>query len=381
MNTPDQPTPDQPTPDGPASAHSASQAPIPAGGPAPMTPPPGQAVPSSSTPGARRNTVALIALVVAVLGFVFALVKGAMIVGWILLPVAFILAIVGLLQHGRPKGMAVAALVVSVVGTIVGVVAFAGALGGAVDDALGQSTSSTSTAGSDAQSTPAQSETGAGAGNPATASPASTPQPFNAGGLLSGTATPTFPAGDAGKVGVVQVGALLKDRGTLLFAFRNNTDAAISHVDWTATARSGGTIVASGSSQGTTPVQVQPGEVGLSYIYFDNAASIPDDATYDFQVSTSPADTSFYNTAPLKVSEANLNGGSITGGAVNDTGAKTAGPFSVAVYCFDGDKLVDQTTGFSDQDAAAPGAAVSFSVPLYGTQCPSFVVGVGGYFE
>lgn len=83
----------------------------------------------------------LIALVVAVLGFVFALVKGAMIVGWILLPVAFILAIVGLLQHGRPKGMAVAALVVSVVGTIVGVVAFAGALGGAVDDALGKSVS------------------------------------------------------------------------------------------------------------------------------------------------------------------------------------------------------------------------------------------------
>jgi hypothetical protein len=39
----------------------------------------------------------------------------------------------------------------------------------------------------------------------------------------------------------------------LPFAFRNNASESISHVDWTGTARSGGSILAAGSSQGTIP--------------------------------------------------------------------------------------------------------------------------------
>ena len=53
---------------------------------------------------------------------------------------------------------------------------------------------------------------------------------------------------------VVQIGPLVEDgigSATLPFAFRNNTSEGISHVDWTGTARSGGSIVATGSSQGT----------------------------------------------------------------------------------------------------------------------------------
>lgn len=98
--------------------------------------------------------------------------------------------------------------------------------------------------------------------------------------------------GDADKVAVVQIGPLQKESGTLIFAFRNNTSDGISHVDWTATARSGGAIVATGSSQGTIPAQVKPGETGLAYIYFDNSAAIPDDVEYEFTVSTIPIDTS-----------------------------------------------------------------------------------------
>ena len=81
------------------------------------------------------------------------------------------------------------------------------------------------------------------------------PQPFNVGGLLGGKAAPKFGDGEPGKVTVVNIGAMLKNKGTLLFAFRNNTSEAISHIDWTATARSGGSIVGSGSSQGTAPSQ------------------------------------------------------------------------------------------------------------------------------
>lgn len=121
---------------------------------------------------------------------------------------------------------------------------------------------------------------------------------FNASGLLGGTARPRFDDGEAGDVSVVQVGPLDTDQGILLFAFRNNTAEGISHVDWTATARSGGSIVGTGSSQGTIPAQVAPGEVGLGYIFFENAGAIPGNAQYEFAVETSRVDTTSYNTAP-----------------------------------------------------------------------------------
>jgi hypothetical protein len=69
----------------------------------------------------------------------------------------------------------------------------------------------------------------------------------------------------------------------LPFAFRNNTNEGVSHVDWTGTARSGGSIVATGSSQGTIPAQVKPGEVGLAFIFFDGTAKLPPaDVEYAF---------------------------------------------------------------------------------------------------
>jgi len=206
--------------------------------------------------------------------------------------------------------------------------------------------------------------------------------PFNASGLLGGTAQPNFPDGEASEVSVVQIGPLDRDSGSLIFAFRNNTNKGISHVDWSATARTGGSIVATGSSQGTIPDQVQPGEVGLAYIYFDNSAAVDDGAEYEFTVSSSPVDTSSYNTAPFKVTEVNLVGDSIVGAATNETGAEATGPYSVGVYCFDGDNLISQFTDFAEQDGdIANGGTVTFSAPLYGADCPSFILGVGGYFS
>ncbi|MCT9002346.1 hypothetical protein [Microbacterium memoriense] len=207
------------------------------------------------------------------------------------------------------------------------------------------------------------------------------PLPFNASGYLGGTAQPNLDAGEPDEVSVVQIGPLDSASGTLIFAFRNNTSESISHVDWTATARSGGSIAATGSSQGTTPAQLQPGEAGLSYIYFDNADAIPADAEYEFQVSTSAADTSPYNTAPLTVTEANVSGDSIVGGATNETGAETTGPYSVEVYCFEGDTLLSSMITFAEQTDEIPdGGTVTFSANLFGDSCPTFVLGVSGYF-
>lgn len=121
---------------------------------APVTPQPGKPAP---------NTVGRIALAAAVGGFIFACIPGALIVGWILLPVAFILGIVALTRSGQRKGTGIAAIIVSVVGTIVAVMVFLAVAVDAVDDAFdeaaGGETVATSPEPSTATSAPAESVT------------------------------------------------------------------------------------------------------------------------------------------------------------------------------------------------------------------------------
>ncbi|MFD0452397.1 hypothetical protein ACFQZK_17625 [Rhodococcus aetherivorans] len=87
----------------------------------------------------QKNTVGLIAVITAVIGFVFACIPGALIVGWILLPIAFILGIVGLFQSGKAKGTSIAAVIIAIVGTIVGFIVFFTVVTDAVDEAFGGS--------------------------------------------------------------------------------------------------------------------------------------------------------------------------------------------------------------------------------------------------
>ena len=86
----------------------------------PPPPPPAGA----QAPAKRNNIVGLIALIASIIGFVFACIPGALIVGWVLLPIAFVLGIVGLFLSGKAKGTSIAAIIVSIIGTVVGVVVF-----------------------------------------------------------------------------------------------------------------------------------------------------------------------------------------------------------------------------------------------------------------
>lgn len=93
--------------------------------------------PQPTKPQKPRNVLGLIALVTAVVGFIFACVPGALIVGWILLPIAFVLALVSLFLKDKPKGMGITALILSIVGTIVGVVVFLAVVSTSFDNAFG----------------------------------------------------------------------------------------------------------------------------------------------------------------------------------------------------------------------------------------------------
>lgn len=84
----------------------------------------------------QKNRIGLAALIVAILGAIFALIPGAAVIGWVLLPIAFVLGIVGAVQSGKPKGAAVGAIVVSIVGTFIAIAATIFVVGTAIDDAF-----------------------------------------------------------------------------------------------------------------------------------------------------------------------------------------------------------------------------------------------------
>jgi hypothetical protein len=87
----------------------------------------------------QGNTVGLIALILSIIGFVFACIPGALIVGWVLLPAGFVLSIVGLCLTGKSKGTSIAAVIISIIGVIVGVVVFFVVVADAFHDTFGKS--------------------------------------------------------------------------------------------------------------------------------------------------------------------------------------------------------------------------------------------------
>jgi hypothetical protein len=167
--------------------------------------------------------------------------------------------------------------------------------------------------------------------------------------------------------------------------FRNNSNAAIAHVDISAAAKdSTGKIVASGASQGTDPSTVQPGQWAFAYIYFDPGAKLAVNDTLSFSFQTTPASTESFNTAAIQVTQANPSGSSIVGGVQNTTGHPVQGPISVHAYCLNsaGDPT-SVVTGFTSSSSGnlAPDATDSFQLDLYGQSCPSFLVGASGYYS
>lgn len=135
MSIPNPPVPDQPPapPTAPYGTTPAAPAPYAAAPPAPYADAAAQPV---AVPG-KKNVVALIAMIVAIVGFIFACVPGALIVGWVLLPIAFVLSIVSLFLKGGRKWMGVVGLVVSIIGTIVGFIVFFAVIATAFDQSFG----------------------------------------------------------------------------------------------------------------------------------------------------------------------------------------------------------------------------------------------------
>lgn len=242
--------------------------------------------------------------------------------------------------------------------------------------ACGSSSSMSSTATSTPPTTPAA---------PTTPAPPATTVPVAAQSTyLKGSAHPTYPPGTPGTLSVVYQAPISRQPGgtSVPIVFRNDTKTGVAHVDISATATDAtGKIVGSGSSQGTDPSVVQPGQWAYAYIYFESGLAATDKLS-NFRFNSLPADTSSYNTAPIQVTQANLTSTAIAGGVQNTTGHTVTGPISVNAYCLDAAGNPTSTQGGFTSGTAdlAPNATDSFQLDLYGQSCSSFLVGASGYY-
>ncbi|NLS09874.1 DUF308 domain-containing protein [Nesterenkonia sp. MY13] len=117
-----------------------------------------------------RNALGIIALITAILGTIFACVPGALIIGWILLPIAFILSLASLFLRGKKRGAGLAGLIISIIGTVIGVIVFLAVVSNAFDEAFDDETttdqgaeSSSAESGVDEDDTAAEAESSAAA--------------------------------------------------------------------------------------------------------------------------------------------------------------------------------------------------------------------------
>ena len=201
--------------------------------------------------------------------------------------------------------------------------------------------------------------------------------------FIQGTARVEFDPGDPDALSVVAVGPLDPDSSTIPVVVRNNTPSTLYQLE--ATGRlldTAGQLIGSGSSQGFEPAALEPGYIGIGYIYMD--AEKPPDATVEV-TAAGDTDGTFAGSVSLEIGQANVVpgdlGNQIVGDVTNTTDSEVSGPVGVTVMCFDDTGApIDVKIGYTDGDApVAPGATVSYSVDLFDDPCPTFLIGASGY--
>jgi hypothetical protein len=168
---------------------------------------------------------------------------------------------------------------------------------------------------------------------------------------------------------------------TVPVVVRNNTSDTLAGIEIAGTARSGGALVGSGSSQELAPANVKPGEFTMGYVFFSN--SVPTGSTYSFTVTGRPAENPAYD-VDLRIAEVNrrpdeFGTDSIIGIVSNPMASPVTGPVSVLVMCFQGSTPGATATGFTDADSVAPHGTASFSVNAPEGDCPVYAIGSSGY--
>lgn len=183
-----------------------------------------------------------------------------------------------------------------------------------------------------------------------------------------------------GTVDVIATGTY--DGQRLPFVIHNNTDTAVEQVsvEGTVLDAAGALFAVGGDLLGTTPGWIEPGAVGIGYLYFDGIA-FPPDATVDMAVSFQAAPTrSSFGTLEATVAEWNQVDDRIVGVLANPHASEITGPLSIAVVCLVADgAILSYNEAYTESDAIPPGGQVPFQVTLDPPSCEFPLIAAQGF--
>lgn len=200
------------------------------------------------------------------------------------------------------------------------------------------------------------------------------------GGVIGGNVELTYPDGEPGEVSIVGESPRF-DGGYMHLVFRNNTDETIGKVDFDARSLVDGEKFIDGGSQNIIPAHIEPGGIGIAYIYYPASHTIPEDAEYEYEVEWRvEGDDRFFDRQDFTVTEAELIDGEISGSAVNDSDLQIDVPVDVEILCFEGTDIVEMYTArtLGPSRTAGPGESVTFSWPTIYGPCDDYAVSVIG---
>lgn len=172
--------------------------------------------------------------------------------------------------------------------------------------------------------------------------------------------------------------------GSFPMIVHNGTDQPISRVEVSGAAvGSDGTTVSSGSSQGLEPNVIEPGGIGIGYVYA--SMDLPDDVTLEqISIDYTTGLGDFENIVVVDVTDVSASAERVTGTLTNPHDVGVDGPISVGFACLDdGGALVAVHSTFADRDGIDPGGSSTFTVEFYGRalDCAGVILGASGFAD
>jgi hypothetical protein len=198
--------------------------------------------------------------------------------------------------------------------------------------------------------------------------------------LYTDGAEPLLDATD-GEVAVAAI-ASVDDSGSFPMIVHNGTDQPISRVEVSGAAvGSDGTTLSSGSSQGFEPNVIEPGGIGIGYVYV--SYDLPDDVTLEqISIDYTAGLGDFENIVVVDVTDVSSSADRVTGTLTNPHDVGIDGPISVGLACLDdAGALMGVQSTYADRDAIEPGDSSTFTVESYDRtlNCAGIILGASGF--
>lgn len=214
-----------------------------------------------------------------------------------------------------------------------------------------------------------------------TGTPASTPTAdgnWNTA-TVAGNGFEVLTPAPAGTVEVIATGTY--DGQRLPFVIHNNTDAAIQEAEVQGTVQdASGKLFAVAGSFAINPGWIEPGGVGVGYLYFEGIA-FPTGATVDMTVSYESAESrDSFSSLEATVAEVSQVEDRFVGFLSNPHSVEISGPVEINVVCLaENGSIASYNEDYTESETIPVGDQVPFQVTLDSPSCDYFLIAADGY--